>query len=259
MASHLACLALALAVPPALAQSPAQPLQFEIASVKPSPPEARISNVIPGPNDSLTIENVPLRKIITYAYDLRGFQLSGDPGWLDSARYDIVARSAAHDPAPNSPVESDAERRDRVGRVRERLRSLLSDRFALRMHFEQKEQTVLELRIAKSGPRLAATTIDAAHQGRVSTIDGRIQGFGAPVALLVTQLSLATGLIVHDETGLAGKYDFVLEWAPDENDQHDTRPSLFTAVSGQLGLRLERAKGLVKAMVIDHIERPSAN
>jgi uncharacterized protein (TIGR03435 family) len=77
--------------------------------------------------------------------------------------------------------------------------------------------------------------------------------------MLVTQLSMATGLIVADETGLRGKYDFVLDWAPDEKDQRDTRPSIFSAVGEQLGLRLERAKGPVKTVVIDHIERPSAN
>jgi len=80
-----------------------------------------------------------------------------------------------------------------------------------------------------------------------------------PISMLVTQLSIATGLIVQDETGLGGRYDFILEWAPDEKDEHDTRPSIFAAVVEQLGLRLERAKAPVKTVVIDHIERPSAN
>jgi uncharacterized protein (TIGR03435 family) len=90
-------------------------------------------------------------------------------------------------------------------------------------------------------------------------MDGRIQGYSAPISMLVTQLSIATGLIVQDETGLRGRYDFILEWAPDEKDDRDTRPSIFTAVVDQLGFRLERAKAPVKAVVIDHIERPSAN
>ena len=64
---------------------------------------------------------------------------------------------------------------------------------------------------------------------------------------------------MEDQTGLREKYDFVLEWAPDENDQEDSRPSLFTAVVQQLGLRLERGKGLMKTMIIDHVERPSEN
>ena len=77
--------------------------------------------------------------------------------------------------------------------------------------------------------------------------------------MLATQFSMATGLIVVDQTALGGRYDFVLEWAPDENVSSDARPSLFTAIVGQLGLRLERAKGPVKTVAIDHIEHPSAN
>ena len=97
-------------------------------------------------------------------------------------------------------------------------------------------------------------------QGRVSTADGRIQGFVAPISMLATQLSIATGLIVEDETDLRGSYDFVLDWAPDEKDQErDARPSIFSAVGEQMGLRLERAKGSVKTVVIDQVEHASAN
>ena len=241
----------------ALAQPGAKPLEFEIASVKPADPSIRTSNVLLGAGESLTIVNVPLRKIIMYAYDIRDFQLAGGPGWVGDDRYDIMAKTAGADRATfEVTAETDDQRRDRVARVRERLRSLLSDRFGLRVHVEERDQTILALRIAKGGPRLAEA---AANTGRVSTIDGRIQGFGAPISMLAAQLSIATGLIVEDETGLRGRYDFVLDWAPDQMDQSDTRPSIFSAVGDQLGLRLERAKGPVKTVVIDRVERPSAN
>jgi uncharacterized protein (TIGR03435 family) len=192
-----------------------------------------------------------------YAYDIRDFQLVGVPGWVAEERYDVVAKTATRDGATfDTAAETDEQRRNGVARARERLRSLLSDRFGLRVHVEEREQTILALRIAKGGPKLAEA---AANAGRVSTVDGRIQGFGAPISMLVTQLSIATGLIVVDETGLPGKYDFILEWAADEKDQHDTRPSIFSTVGEQLGLRLERAKGPVKTVVIDRVERPSAN
>jgi uncharacterized protein (TIGR03435 family) len=242
----------------ALAQpgTSAKPREFEIASVKPADPSIRTSNVLLGAGDSLTIINVPLRKIIVYAYDIRDFQLAGGTSSLGDERYDIVAKTATADLATfGAAPETDDQRRDRVARVREKLRSLLSDRFGLRVHTEEREQMILALRIAKGGPRLAEA---AANTGRVSTVDGRIQGFGAPISMLATQLSNATGVIVADETGLSGRYDFVLDWAPDEKDQSDTRPSIFSAV-GELGLRLERAKGTVKTVVIDHVERPSAN
>jgi bla regulator protein blaR1 len=243
--------------PLALAQSAAKALEFEIASVKPANPDARTSNVLLNAGESLTVVNVPLRKIITYAYDIRDFQLTGGPGWIGAEQYDIVAKTAVGDrPASEASTETDDGRKARVARVRERLRSLLSDRFGLRVHFEQRERTILHLRIGKGGPKLSEA--DANPQGRVSTVDGRIQGYGAPISMLATQLSMVTGLIVEDETGLRGKYDFVLDWAPDDAYPSDTRPSIFTAVS-QLGLRLERANGPVNTLVIDHVERPSVN
>ncbi len=121
---------------------------------------------------------------------------------------------------------------------------------------EEREQAILALRIAKDGPELAKA---AEETGRISTVDGRIQGFGAPISGLASQLSIATGMIVADETGLSGKYDFALAFAPDEKDQNDTRPSIFSAVNEQLGLQLERTKGPVKTVVIHRVERPSAN
>jgi uncharacterized protein (TIGR03435 family) len=239
-----------------LAQPARKGLEFEIASVKPANPEARTSNVLLGEGESLTVVNVPLRKIITYAYDIRDFQLAGGPGWIGVERYDIAAKTAAGGrPILEASTETDDQRKGRVTRVRERLRSLLEDRFGLRAHFEQRERTVLRLRIAKGGPKLVEVP---SPQGRVSTLDGHIQGYGAPVSMLATQLSLATGLIVEDETGLSGKYDFLVDWAPDNGDPSDTRPSIFTAVS-QLGLRLERATGPVNILIIEHVERPSAN
>jgi uncharacterized protein (TIGR03435 family) len=253
---RLACIALVGLR--ALAQPGTKPLEFEIASVKPADPNIRTSNVLLGAGESLTIVNVPLRKIIIYAYDLRDFQLSDGPGWISDERYDIVAKRAMDNIIVDPRDETDVQRRDRLARVRERLRSLLSERFGLQVHFDQREHTVLRLGIAKGGSKLAAVKTDN-PQGRISTVDGRIQGYGAPVSMLVTQLSIATGLIVEDETGLRGRYDFVLDWAPDEKDQRDTRPSIFTAVIEQLGLRLEPAKGLVKSVVIDHVARPSAN
>jgi uncharacterized protein (TIGR03435 family) len=238
-----------------LAQPADKPLEFEIASVKPADPSVRHPNVTPA-GESITIVNVPLRGIILYAYDIRDFQLAGVPGRIGDERYDIIAKTAAADRASvERAAETDDQRRARLARVRERLRSLLSNRFGLRVHVEEKEQTILALRIANGGPKLAEP---AAITGRVNFVDGHIQGFGAPISMLATQLSYATGLMVADETGLSGNYDFVLDFAPNETDQRDTRPSIFSAV-GELGLRLERAKGPVKTVVIDHVEQPSAN
>jgi uncharacterized protein (TIGR03435 family) len=244
-----------------LAQSVPTALKFEIASVRPADPAARVSNVLLDPGESVRITNVPLRKIVTYAYDIRDFQLAGGPGWMDVERYDITAKASTGDGQAAEPgVETDDKRRARVSRVRERLRSLLADRFHLAVQIEEKEQTILALRVAKAGSKMVeAGGGPGEQQGRVSTLDGHIQGYGAPVSMLVTQLSMVVGQVVQDRTGLSGKYDFVLDFAADTREHESDRPSLFTAIGEQLGLRLERAKGRVPMVVINHIERPAAN
>jgi uncharacterized protein (TIGR03435 family) len=74
---------------------------------------------------------------------------------------------------------------------------------------------------------------------------------------------------VVDQTGLKGRYDFTLKWAPDESqfnghvpppsDQPDAPPSLFTAVQEQVGLKIESTKTMVDVLVIDRVEKPSPN
>jgi len=228
-------------------------LKFELASVRRSDPDAKTSNVLPDRGENLRIENVSLRKIVTYAYDIRDFQLLNAPSWTADERYDISAK-AENRPA-ESANETDDQRRSRVAHIRERLRSLLAERFQLATHLEEKEQTILALRVARSGIKFAEATDP---KGSVTTYDGRIQGFGAPISMLVTQLSMATGQIVRDQSGLAGKYDFTVKWDADEKHRDDL-PTLFTAVEEQLGLKLERIKGMVQTVVVDRIERPAAN
>jgi bla regulator protein blaR1 len=241
-----------------VAQSGAKRLEFEVASVKPADPSVRVSNVLFDAGENLTIANVPLRKIVTYAYQIRDFQLIGAPYWIGTERYDISARTARGDAVSASADGTSADR------VRERLRSLLADRFGLVARHETKEQTVLVLIVAKNGPKLRVVSTPGDRQG-ISVNDGRLQGFSAPVASLATQLSIATGQVVEDRTGLAEKYDFVLTWTPDieppgsEHGDQSLGPTIFTALKEQLGLRLDPAKGRVDVLVIDHIQRPSAN
>jgi uncharacterized protein (TIGR03435 family) len=247
-----------VAVLSAPAQTLPAALKFEIASVRSADPAARVSNVLLDPGEGLRIMNVPLLKIVTYAYDIRNFQLASSPAWMEVERYDVAAKThTGEGQAAEINNETDDQRRARVSRVRERLRSLLADRFHLAVHVEYKEQTILALRVAKSGLKITEAKPGEEH-GRVSTLDGHIQGYGAPISMLATQLSIAAGQVVQDRTELPGKYDFILDWA-DTPDRESDRPSLFTAVEEQLGLRLERAKGRVQMVVIDHIERPSAN
>ena len=66
---------------------------------------------------------------------------------------------------------------------------------------------------------------------------------------------------VVDQTGLKGRFDFKLQWAPGDTQPTapDAPPSLFTAIQDQIGLKLERAKAPAATLVIDKVERPGAN
>jgi uncharacterized protein (TIGR03435 family) len=247
-------------------QQASEPLKFEVASIKPADPAVRISNVLVDAGEDLTIANVPLLKIITYAYQIRDFQRTGGPGWIGSERYDIDAKTARGDEAASADQNNatDGQRKARGDRVRERLRSLLADRFGLVVHHETKEQTILFLTVAKDGPKLRVVGTLGERQG-ISTTDGHLQGFAAPMSALAAQLSIATGRVVQDRTGLGEKYDFMLTWSPDiepsgsELGDHSFGPTIFTALREQLGLRLDSGKRPVEMVVIDHLDRPSAN
>jgi uncharacterized protein (TIGR03435 family) len=217
---------------------PAGP-QFEVASIKPSPPGA------PGPtfyNPTPTrfeITSVTAKALIAYAYDVREFQISGGPGWIGSEEYDIVAK-------PDGDVRGD--------RVLAMARALLAERFHLNLHRESKEMPVLALLVAKGGPKLKPAT------GSGPEVRG---GRGRFVARNVTMGMFAAQLAgrmlsrpVLDRTGIAGEFDITLEWA---FEAADNGPSIETALQEQLGLKLEAQKGAVDVLVIDRIERPSAN
>jgi uncharacterized protein (TIGR03435 family) len=193
-----------------------------------------------------TARNASVRMLILWAYDAADWQVSGGPDWLGSDRFDIEAK-------PDHP----ASREQTMAMVQ----SLLADRFHLTMHHGQKELPVYALAVDKSGPRLAA------HQGELGFQQAVRRGAPGHVAFLNVRmprfawfLKTEVGREVIDKTGLAGNYDFKLEWVPDDLAQKDASgPNLFTAVREQLGLKLESQKGLVDFLIIDRAEKPAAN
>jgi len=181
----------------------------------------------------------------------------------------------------------------RILQVRLRVQSLLADRFKLLVRDETKEIPVYALVIAKNGPKLREAKPGDTYPNGIKGPDGRshpgmwwveggkLTGQALPMASLVMILSqscqLELGRTVLDQTGLKGKYDIALKWTPDQSSAgmfmgtagvkpgaesappDSSGPSLFTAIQEQLGLKLESTKGPTEAIVIDHIERPTAN
>jgi|HubBroStandDraft_1064217.scaffolds.fasta_scaffold113087_2 uncharacterized protein (TIGR03435 family) len=237
-----------------LGQAAANQLAFEVASVKPSKNTAspNLTEFAPG-GQRFTATNTPLRLLIMIAYDVNVRQFSGGPGWLNSEFYDVEAK--AEHPAS----------REQVCLM---LRSLLADRFNLRLHKETKELPMYvltaegyhsHLRENRSGGEL--------HVGRGAS--GQTIFENAPLSQLTWFLSLRLGRDVLDRTGLKGNYDFELAWTPDVPSPGDgadstpppdpNGPSISTALREQLGRKLSATKGPVEILVIDHAEKPSAN
>jgi uncharacterized protein (TIGR03435 family) len=256
------------------AQSASAPLTFEVASIKPSDPDARGTQFMFQPPNGVRIVNAPVTMLITFAYNIRDFQLVGAPGWTGSARYDILGKGESAPGSENTPIDprkmTDEQLKTRSEEMRERMRSLLADRFQLAIHKETKEGSVYALVVAKGGSKLQPAQENAQGSRGMRMSRGELTGMSAPLQLLVDTLSGQLGHPVIDKTGLTGKYDFKLTWAPDvprgPSPNPDAPPpsapegpSIFTAVQEQLGLRLESQKGPVEMIVIDRIEHPSEN
>jgi uncharacterized protein (TIGR03435 family) len=230
---------------------------FEVASIKASKPGGgRGTSLLTDPVGRFTAENATLRTIIAFAFGVRDFQMSGGPSWLDSDRFDIVAKPEA----TSNPAQ--------VGQM---VQSLLADRFNLKFHRETKVMPVLALVVGKNGPKLKQTKPedDASRPNRgFQGGRGELTALGSDMGALATRLSAVLGRPVIDRTALTGKFDFKLQWRPDNRVQmkspdesvadSETGPSIFTAVQ-QLGLKLEDQKGPVEFIVIDSVEKPSAN
>jgi bla regulator protein BlaR1 len=254
---------------------------YEVASIRPNKSGDNMTRMMIKP-DGLSATGATLDMLIQNAYGVRYFQISGSPGWFQSERYDIEAKmdsSAVEELRKLSDDQREAE-------MRRMLRSLLADRFQLKLHSDTKELPVYALVIAKNGPKLQAARPGDTYPNGFKGPDGGggagmmfmggrggpVRGQGIPISNLVHLLSQQLGRAVLDKTGLTGKYDFTLQWTPDESQgppgppgmdaaapPDSLGPSIFTAIQEQLGLKLESQKGPVEILVIDHAEKASEN
>jgi uncharacterized protein (TIGR03435 family) len=264
--SVTALAALILAAGGISAQSPVRPKfdEFEVASIKPADPAAPGRFIRMQSANRFIAKNHTLKTLIAAAYNLNPRAISGAPALIDSDHYDILAKTPG-------------EIRPNLEEQMAMLRKLLADRFKLTFHREPKELSIYALTVAKNGPRLKESTVspDASPEGPpplifvVSPQLIRLPGRSATMAELASVMQRAAlDHPVVDRTGLSGRYDFDLEFAPDETQfggafsratDDSTRLDLTAAIQQQLGLRLEATKGLVDVLVVDHAERPSEN
>jgi uncharacterized protein (TIGR03435 family) len=252
--------------------------QFEVVSIKPAKPgqgdmsmDALGSGKV---SDTFSASNVPLIAFIREAYGLPfgsdDGRLSGVPGWTISERYDLEAKIDGDVVEKLNKLSPD-QRKLAVQRM---FQTLLADRCKLAVHRDTKDLSVYSLVIAKNGSKLQeAGPDDNTRAGMgLKGRGGPLVGRAVPIPVLAQQLSSLLNRTVLDKTGLTGKYNFTLQWTPDETQgptfgkdlgppptQDPGAPSLYTALQEQLGLKLESTKSPVEVVVIDHVERPSGN
>jgi uncharacterized protein (TIGR03435 family) len=252
--------------PPAAASRPA----FEVASVRPNTSGSGGMRVGVHPGGRFEAVNMPLSQMIENAYRLHDFQIISGPPWL-SDRFDIIAK-AETEFAPAAPGT--------LATQWLMLQSLLAERFQLVAHRETREMDIYALVRAREdgrlGPRLRPSNIDcdalmrtgaplpppAAPAPGMRPIrpcgmragGGNVVAGASKLDVLIGNLSGETRRIVENRTGLTGAFDIDLSWAPDGSTD-TTRPSLFTALQEQLGLKLESTRAPVELLVIDSISR----
>lgn len=233
---------------------------FEVATVKPSKPDQPGKGFMVRGNHFRTI-NTSLNDLITFAYGVQQKQIIGQQAWVDSDKWDIEAQ-------PDVPgVPNDKQ-------LKTMLKKLLDDRFQLKFHKDSKELSAYVLTVAKSGNKMTAGSTDPNQLpglffrglGVLTVQNATMQDFAQLMQTAVLDKP------VVDQTELAGKWNFLLKWTPDESqfggmgikvpppsDAPDAPPTLFTAIQEQIGLKLDAGKAQVPVIVIDKAEKPSAN
>jgi len=233
---------------------------FDVASVKRSAADSQFSFSLA--HGRISAHDVDVRDLIRAAYRILDFQISGAPNWLSSEAYDVEAGS-------DRPADA--------AKTRLMLRALLADRFRLKIRRESKGMAVLALRVSR-GSKVKLTPADATGCDLDPTAVSRCGNLhGSPNSVITaekvtmtqfaTMLSAMFGQIVRDETGLTGVFDFKIDLVaagltpapPSASSEMDGINVVMSGLRDQLGLKLEHARSTVEMLVIEHIERPSAN
>src|SRR5579871_1508795 len=203
--SRMGCV-LALTVVSAWAQSAAP--RFEVASIKPSQPGRPFDVIQTLPGGTFKGTHVTVHTLMRMAYDVFDYQIRGEPGWLESDTYDVVAKA-----------EGDPDRDE----MRLLVRSLLAERLALSYHRESREAAGYAIVVAKKGPKLHPSDADTRPTKQI----GRsfVTGRKMTIDSLAGSLAHLLRCPVADETGLTAQFDCKLEWTP-ESPRQEPEPGV---------------------------------
>jgi uncharacterized protein (TIGR03435 family) len=232
-------------------------LAYEIASVRASDPNLEGGSVSPLPNGiGYNAVRVTVRDMLSVMYRVPQRQITGGPEWVYTEHFD---------------VEGKADHAYSIDQLHVMFENLLEDRFNLKLHAVSRTGPVYTLTIAKTGLKMTAVNAGTdRHNPIVGSDDNHVTGDRVPMNYLCFWLGQnvqSDERPVVDRTGLTGTYSFTLNFRPQleptiaggESGEAEDAPTIFEALRDQLGLELRAEKGPVTELVIDHIEKPSAN
>lgn len=232
-------------------------LKWEVISVKPMPTDSckdGEGGVRYLPN-GLSAACVPVVFVVEFAYHLMdSTRILGLPKWATGPQmYAIEARVSAEDAAAFAKLKRD----EKAGMMQ----TVFAERYGMRAHTETREMPAYALVIAKKGSKLKGPSSTTSGISQFGGSAGEVRWVNSPLTDLKFLLAKETGRPVVDNTGLTGRYDFTLEYTPVDHAATDEsgKPSIFTALEEQLGLKLVPTKQPVEVLVVDSIEQPTEN
>lgn len=277
--------AVALTAAVVAAQEPADRPTFEVASIKPVKSADAANRLSIEPGGRFRFSNITLKQLMGTAYQRMAYdnrEIVGGPDWTDTDRFEVLAQARG-------------ELVDAAGfptRVFAMMRALLEERFQLKVHEDKRERSVYTLQLGRGdralGPRLKPSTTDCAAVMRdeangkppkfepgqmrpcaVGVPPGRLMASAVTMDAFARVVGGFVGRPVVDRTGLGGVFDVDIEFSPEFRPGFlppepgaaapapSDKPSLFTALQEQLGLKLVSDRVAIDVLVIDHAERPT--
>jgi uncharacterized protein (TIGR03435 family) len=256
--------------------------RFEVVSIRPDDPDGHQMRIMFS-NGTLLVNGVTMKRLACLAYGTQDFQMDGGPSWFSSERFAIEAKTDSQLAGELSKLNDD----ERMAISRHMVQGILADRLKLKVRQDSREMSILGIVVDKNGPKIHEAKAGDTYPNGLKEGDGKgragmmrfshghLIGQGVKLDSLASILSEQLGQIVQNKTGLAGIYDFTLEWSPEADRPGGSRPpngegavpisdenagiSVYTALKEQLGLRLEPQKNPIPVYVVEGVERPSEN
>jgi uncharacterized protein (TIGR03435 family) len=243
----------AWAVPSATDHMPADATpEFEVATIKPSSPDWQ-STGFKNEGRRIWCDNETVEDIMAFAYGIHKKQIAGGPPWLGEEHFIV-------DGVPDLVGEPNLKQMQAM------YRTLLTSRFNLAFHHETREIPAYVVRPEKDKPKIARSLGDPKGLPDTTFTEWNSQaitlrGTNVTMADFFWALGYVLEKPVVDQSGLSGRFDFTLRWAPDtaRPDDPNAPPNIFTAMAEQLGLKLDATRAPADVLVVDHVDRPSPN